>query len=271
MLSCVRGCVIIFVIAIIVKYHSIKKNDKKGSSKMEEKRVVSIEDRIPKLKQERRKKANRKLIIYIVIFFILILVGIYLQSPLSNISKIEVEGEQFLTEDEIIETSKLDLDTNFWGGTQSNKVEEALRDHSQIKEAEVSKKLPGTIKIEVTELTHIGYMTVEQVMYPVLEDGTILEQVNKEVIDGSVPMIFQFKDANNLQSLANELSKLPRYIRTLISEIHSEPSDTNPYIIRLYMNDGYEVETTARDFASNLKTYPSIVSQLEGDKKGSLR
>ncbi len=68
--------------------------------------------------------------------------GIYLQSPLSNISKIEVEGEQFLTEDEIIETSKLDLDTNFWG-TQSNKVEEALRDHSQIKEAEVSKKVTG--------------------------------------------------------------------------------------------------------------------------------
>ena len=49
------------------------------------KKVVSIEDRIPKLKQQRRKKANRRLILLLLLFFIFIAFILYFQSPLSHV------------------------------------------------------------------------------------------------------------------------------------------------------------------------------------------
>ena len=38
--------------------------------------------------------------------------------------------------------------------------------------------------------------------------------------------------------------------------------------IKLYMNDGYVVTASIKTFADRMKTYPSIVSQLDGGKRG---
>src|SRR5690625_7485112 len=81
---------------------------------MSEKNVVSIEDRIPKLKQERKKKANRRLIFYLSIFFLLVSLVVYLQSPLSNVKTINVTGNNVLSKEEIIQLSELTKQTNIW-------------------------------------------------------------------------------------------------------------------------------------------------------------
>ncbi|MDY0396300.1 FtsQ-type POTRA domain-containing protein [Virgibacillus halophilus] len=78
------------------------------------KNIVSIEDRIPKLKHARKKKANRRMISYICIFFCLISIIVYLQSPLSKIKKLAVTGNSYLTDQEIIQQSKLTKNTNIW-------------------------------------------------------------------------------------------------------------------------------------------------------------
>src|SRR4051812_2621525 len=79
-----------------------------------DKNLVSLEDRIPKLKQMRKKKANRRLIGLLTIFFLLIFSIIYLQSPLSRIQSIQVEGNAYLTDKEIIEQSGLEVEDNIW-------------------------------------------------------------------------------------------------------------------------------------------------------------
>src|SRR5690625_5861283 len=81
---------------------------------MEDKKIISIEDRIPKLKKQRKKKANRRLVFYLSLFFVLISIIIYLQSPLSYIKNIHVYGHHVLHENEIIELSDIKNDTNIW-------------------------------------------------------------------------------------------------------------------------------------------------------------
>src|SRR5699024_6528554 len=117
---------------------------------MKEKKIVSIEDRIPKLKQVRKRKANRRLIFYLSIFFILIALIIYLQSPLSHIKSIHVTGHNLMSQDEVIAESELSTRTNIWS-TKLQDVQVALENHPLILETKVSRKFPSTITINIEE------------------------------------------------------------------------------------------------------------------------
>jgi cell division protein FtsQ len=68
--------------------------------------------------------------------------------------------------------------------------------------------------------------------------------------------------------MAEELKELPGSIRNVISEIHWIPTDENKNTVLLYMNDGYLVKGTIRDFAEKMEVYPSIVAQLDPEEKG---
>ena len=47
--------------------------------------VRSLEDRIPYMKKQRRKKANRRMFSVLSLFGILILLVVYLQTSMSNV------------------------------------------------------------------------------------------------------------------------------------------------------------------------------------------
>lgn len=74
---------------------------------MDKGKIVALEDRIPKLKEQRRRKANRRLIILLFLFFTMIAVVAYVQSPLSHVKKITIKGNDLLSTNEIISTSHL--------------------------------------------------------------------------------------------------------------------------------------------------------------------
>ncbi len=237
---------------------------------MVQKRVVSIEDRIPKLKQERRKKANRKLIFYLLIFFVLISVVVYLQSPMSYVKDVTINGTNWVDKEEILKRSGIDQSTNFWG-VNSNEVEQAIIAHPQVTAVDVSRSFPNVILIEVKELSHIGYVDLDDKLYPILENGDLLTEVNWSNVNGEVPIIADFKDNHYLQELSEELANLPAYVSALVSEIHYVPSDSNPYKIKLYMTDGQEVESSIRNLSSILNSYPSIVTQLDPKNEGIIK
>ncbi|MFC4404667.1 cell division protein FtsQ/DivIB [Gracilibacillus xinjiangensis] len=235
---------------------------------MEEKRVVSIEDRIPKLKRERRKRTNRKLAIYLTVFFLLVFLVVYLQSPLSHVNSIEINGENLVSEEEILEITELDLFTNYWT-VQAGKLEEALEQHQLIHTVTIDKKFPANkIIIQIEELNNVGYIVEEDLVYPLLENGDTLDGVSMNNINRSAPLLRNLSEYPNLQELAKELNELPSYIQSLISEIKWSPTPTNSQKLVLFMVDGYEVEITARNFSALLKTYPSIINQLDKGVEG---
>lgn len=233
---------------------------------MDEKNIVSIEDRIPKLKQARKKKANRRLVFYLSIFFLLISIIVYLQSPLSHVKTVTVTGNSFVSDKEVQQMSNVTKKTNIWT-VKEKKVKQELDKNPAIQSVEVTKKFPRTIKIHVTEYKRVGYVKQDDAYYPILGNGEVLSTFKQKSISGDAPLLLDFSD-ESLHKMTDELDSLPKGILNMISEIHWKPTDDNTYKIMLYMNDGYLVDGTIREFADKMEVYPSIVKQLDPDVKG---
>lgn len=233
---------------------------------MPEKKVVSIEDRIPKLKQIRKKKANRRLTQYLSILFLLISIVVYLQSPLSHVNKVEIEGNRFVNEDEVKKLSGVTTSTNIWQ-VDPAEVEDKVSEHSQVMGVNVSRSLPSTIVVEIEEAERIGYIQSDGQFQPILENGEKLDSTG-ELPGGDAPILKEFSESTYLEEMSKQLKDLPQSISSLISEIHYTPSDENPYLITLYMNDGFEVQASIRTFSEKITAYPSIASQIEEGQRG---
>lgn len=236
---------------------------------MAEQKIVSLEDRIPKLKKERRRRANRKLIIYVTIFFFLVFIIVYLQSPLSTVQKIEVTGTQWLSEQEIKELSQLKGDENFWK-ISLNEVEKQIAVHPTIESVSAKRKFPHTLVIEVNEWRPVAFIQTNNEIRPLLENGTVLDSAQSRQSFTNLPFIYGLQEDHLVEEFARQLSEMPAYIANLISEIYWVPEEVYPYQIRMYMSDGYELLTSLSGLANNLTQYPSIVNQLE-TKEGILK
>lgn len=234
---------------------------------MAKKKVLSIEERIPRLKQERKKKANRRLIFYLSVFFVLISIIVYLQSPLSHVKKIEVKGNSYTADDQIKESSGISEDTNIWMISEEDIVQ-SISKNPIIQSVDVSKNLPRTIEIQVSEYSNVGYIKKDGNYFPLLGNGSVLTELKRKTTSGNAPIMIGFSNEEYLEKMAGELNKLPESILQLISEVHWKPTNDNKNKILLYMNDGYLVDGTMRDFAKNMRAYPSIVSQIKPGKKG---
>lgn len=234
---------------------------------MEKGKIVALEDRIPKLKEQRRRKANRRLVILLLLFFTMIAVIAYVQSPLSRVNMVIVKGNEVYSDKDIIRKSSLTNSTNIWKVDKGD-IARKLGQLPEIKKANVAIKWPNTIIINVTEHKRMAYLKQNQYYLPVMENGKILRNKQTEIIPMNSPILFEFKEGAALTEMIDGLEHLPKEIVNSISEIHYTPTKSDPYHISLFMNDGFEVSATLRSFAQKMVHYPSIISQLDLNKKG---
>lgn len=234
---------------------------------MEKKNIVSLEERIPKLKQQRRRKANRRLIFLLFLFFALIVVVAYIQSPLSRVKGVTVKGNEFYSSQEMIQKTGISKTTNIWT-VKKNAIAANLERLPEIKNADVKMKWLNLIEIRITEHKKIAYIKKDSFYCPVLENGTILENRKTGRVPINAPILMGFKEGTVLKKILGELEKLPKVVLNSVSEIHYEPSNTDPFHISLFMNDGFEVSASIETFSGKMAHYPSIISQLDPNKKG---
>jgi cell division protein FtsQ len=234
---------------------------------MDKGKIVSLEDRIPKLKQQRRKKANKRLITLLFLFFLLIGCILYVQSPLSRVKSISVTGNGLYPSEQIISLSGLTHKTNIWK-VNENSISEKLLTLPEMKSIKIKIQLPNSVIIQVKEFKRIAYLVKEGDFLAVLENGKIIENSNKGQIPVSAPILIGFTNGDVLDEMITSLEQLPDEIVNSISEIHHTPKETDKYKITLFMNDGFEVRATLRTFSDKMVHYPSIISQLDPNKKG---
>jgi cell division protein FtsQ len=244
----------------------VRLNDK-GEGIMEKGKIILLEDRLPKLKEQRKQKVNRRLIFYISLFFILILLIIYTQSSLSNIARIEVLGNRHIENEEIVSLSGLSTDTNYWGFNKEE-VQQRIENHPEVKEVVVSKKIPNVVKIEIKEYERVAYVVEKGRYLPITEKGKVLKAVKGEPLSSDAPLLINWDKPEVIQEMVEELNKLPKTIVRSISEIHHTPEESDSLHINLYMNDGREVSATIPGFSNKMTAYPGIVNQLSPEQKG---
>lgn len=230
--------------------------------------MISIENRIPKLKEARKKKANKRLIFYLLLFFILISVIVYLQSPLSDVNNITVEGNDLVDKKTIVKLSEITTKDNMWN-LELDEMEEKISDLSPIKEVTVKRNLPRTVNISVKEYVRVGYVKENGHFIPILENGQLLKNHTVEIPNGDAPILSGWEENSTyLSEMTQELRNVKPSLAAQISEIHWVPEETNPYTIQLFMNNGQEVVASIRDFSEKIQVYPSIASQIDPDKEG---
>ncbi|WP_185819771.1 cell division protein FtsQ/DivIB [Salibacterium salarium] len=236
---------------------------------MADKKVVTIDDRIPALKEKRKKRTNRRLITYLSIFFILILVVIYFQSPLSHVRNIEVNGAVHLNDGEFVNRSGIEEGISIWNA-DLNEAETNIKEMKQINNVSVERSLPSTVLISVNEYKRLAYVEINNSYSPVLQSGTILRNDTEQELPADAPILRNFNDEDKLEVFTEELTQLGEGVLNRISEVVHTPKEDDNNALRLYMNDGIEVASTINNFASYMSSYPSVAREVDADAAGVL-
>lgn len=239
----------------------------RGGEFLEKSKIVSLEDRVPKLKQQRRKKANRRLVFLLLLFFTLIACVSYFQSPLSKVKNINVNGNDLYSVEQIVSQSKITKEQNIWKMNKT-KIAKEIKRLPEIKTVKIQTVFPNTVRITVNEYKRMAYIASETSFYPVLENGKIIRKQKITNLPINAPFLKDFKEGKVLNEMIISLKELPAEVVNSISEIHHTPKKNDQYHITLYMNDGFEVSATLRTFSEKMLHYPSILSQLDPNVKG---
>ena len=235
---------------------------------MKNSKVIKLQDRVPKLKNQKKKNkkpVNQRLILYVSILFLLVLFLIYFRSPLSNIKKISVLGNHYMTDAQVMKESGITYETSYFRVT-AHKAEKNLTKRNEIKKVNVKKRFPNKIDIHIEEYVTIGYINKGGKLQPLLENGKTLDVLPNGKLPVAAPIFEPFKEAK-MKELIEELEKLTPTILRSISEIHYAPKSSNEDHLTLYMNEGYEVSTTIQDFAKRMEAYPLIIKNIEPGRK----
>lgn len=216
------------------------------------------------MKKEEKKEVVRKkfkFTKFLIVLLVLYLFGFFIYSIIiSPIKNIYISGNDYLSDQEIIDTSGLKNYPSYFL-TSKNSIKKKLLKNNLIKEVKINKKLIGQVYINVTETKPLFYYS--NTKKTVLEDGNTIED-NKYII----PTLINTVDNEMLDKLIDKYSDVKEEIRLMISEMKYVPNDIDKERFILMMNDGNYVYITLYKFSS-INDYTKILQTLE-NKKGIL-
>lgn len=229
-------------------------------------KIIDIEERIPTMKERRKKRTNRRFIILIVIFAVTLLTLLYFQSPLSHIKNIKVVGNNLKSTEYYIKHSGLQKGDSLWE-FNSSRVESLLQEQKIVKKVTVKRKWLNDVTISVKEHNQVALLKEHEQYNLILDNGRILN-MSKTPSSFDIPILVGFEDEKTRKKMIQQLNSMDSELVDLISQVNAIPNDSNPYAIQMFMNDGFEVRASIPTLASKLKYYPSIISQVKKGEKG---
>ena len=101
--------------------------------------------------EKRKRKKNKNKLTTLLIIVLILALGIFLfTSPTFKIKKITVKGNQQVSNDKIIEMAEVKKGDNIFSQL-GIVIKVKLKQHGYIEDAQIHKKYPNEIEIEVTE------------------------------------------------------------------------------------------------------------------------
>ena len=231
------------------------------------------------IEKKRRKNRKKRLIIFILLAIILGTILYFLNSPTFKIKNVEVTGNAQLDSEKIIEQSEIKIGESIFANFNIiTKVK--VKQNRYIEDAIVTKEMPNTIKIEVTERKASFQIETENGYYIYIdEQGYIMDysQEPKELVTITGMRITEENidkkkrlegdelniKLENILHIKEETSKIEIYDK--ISKIQVE----NEYILNL---DSLNLTINLGN-ATNLKNrmdYVKSIMKREGGKAGTI-
>lgn len=269
-----------------------KKNSNKNQKQNKNKKQTSknkINKSQRKLTEEeklilKKKRARNKIIGMIIkwTFLIICLIGAsiyFLLSPLFNICEINVQGNNKITQNQIISLSGIQLGDNIYK-TNKKEVINKIKQNSYIENVEIKRKLPNKIEINILERSATYMLEFSNSYVYINNQGYILEisaeKINSPIIIGFSTEAEKIQPGNRLAN--DDLEKLDMVLKimesasrnsvsTLITKI--DISDKSNYKLILETKN----KTAYLGDASNISTrmlYLKSVLEHEEGKTGEI-
>ena len=236
----------------------------------------------PKVKEEKEKKKKEKLekpekpakpkiapvhiwraVSILVPSVLVLLLSIYLLTPLSTIKHIDVKGNVQTQADDIKQVSGIqDSDYTLALLLDKETYAERIKSNHWIESAKIDYKLPTNFTIEVKEFEIVGYYVTGEDHYPILSSGTIDSSPVNLLNLPETYLTVTFNDEQQVKDLMTGLSSISEDIKSQIQKIELAPSKATADLLKITMQDTYEIVVPLSELGKKLPYYSKIKPQL---------
>ena len=232
-----------------------------------------------KNKRKIARKKNRRILKISLLFFIIVGMAAFIfVSPVFNISKIEVKGNEIISSDTIISLSGIKENENIFRISKKN-INNRLKENPYIKDVTIGRKLPGTLELNIDE-RKIAYQVKVINSYVYLDyQGYILEVSEKQK---DVPIVEGFNTDQESILKANRLSGVDiEHLKVLLKIMeNAQKNEISKLINKIIIKDNEyildiknEKKTVylgnAKDI-TNQMYYVKLILEKEKDNEGKI-
>lgn len=205
---------------------------------------------------KRKVKVKNVLRIICIILILSLVIYILLNSKINNIV---ISGNNYLTDDQIIEEAGLKDYPSFFFNFDTE-IEYKLKKNPAIKSVKIKRSFFNNIEIDVKEYKVVLKYNGKYYM----QNGNSIEYSE----DLRVPTLINEVSQKKFKDLCDNLSLVKSDILGKISELEYTPNTYDDGRFLLYMNDDNSVYLTLTKF-EKINYYDDVLKQLEG-KRGFL-
>ena len=200
-------------------------------------------------------------------------------SPIFNVKNIKVEGNSYLSEEQVISLSRIEIENNMFKYNKKEIIKN-IKENAYIENVEVKRSIPDTIEIKITERKTSFMIQFANAYAYINNQGYILEISNKAleypILTGFSTPVEELQEGKrlnkeDLKKLSDVLeimeSATSNEIASLITEINIENSDN--YVLELKSKN----KVVNLGDTSNLSTkmlWIQTFNKLEGSTKGEI-
>lgn len=149
-------------------------------------------------KKRRKKRFFRRIALFII--FIVVLYNALIRIDLFNVQKIEITGNNIITEAQIIEKTGIDLGDNLFKINRFS-VADRIMTIGYIEEVNIDKVLPKTIRISIKERTPYVEVLYDDKYYVFDINGILLERRSESFEGLTIITNLQIEDLKEGQEL----------------------------------------------------------------------
>lgn len=233
----------------------------------------------PKVKEEKEKKKKEKpeklakpkiasvhiwrAVSILVPSVLVLLLSVYLLTPLSTIKNIEVKGNSNTQADDIKQASGIqDSDYTLALLLDKETYAERIKSNHWIESAKIDYQFPTNFTIEVKEFDIVGYYVSGEEYYPILSSGAVESTPVNRLNLPETYLTVTFNDEQQVKELITGLSTISEDIKSQIQKIELAPSKATTDLLKITMLDTDEVLVPLSELSKKLPYYSKIKPQL---------
>ncbi len=209
---------------------------------------------------DRQKKVRKKkhyLLRFLIFVTICVTVGLFLNSDFFDLKKVSVQGENFYSDEQVINLSEVKMKQNILWGKSILDIPEKLEKDPYFEEVKVKRVFPSGIVIKVKERQQIAAAVYGEEYIVIDGEGTILRKssVNPKLTTLYGLTISKLEIGEKLE--AEEKATLDSTLKMLDAmqkgDIFFKKIDMSKVVIKAYIYDNFIVKGTPKQIIASLE------------------